>query len=304
MRERKRERKREGESWHANSNQRSSSTWRKITHRGSLEADKARDERANAKEAWHRGTRLPQPVKVPSSTTRPLPGQQRKLGGGPIGVPPLASPIESVSRAGRAPSGLDPNLETRFEKLKRRSRDENTWKVLSTPVDSTDSSDQLHSKQVKTKRKVSWADNYGDPLCTYCSAPGSVEHQDRPLQPVKESSRDSRNPEQDRPKTYKEALLRNVFSARDPQYPRRRRAGRLHDSRSRKIRCFRCLAGDHLIRDCRDPLRCTTCRRTGHRARQCPLGGSSTKTNMQRARDFRPQVIKVFIPLTEDFYNR
>lgn len=30
-------------------------------------------------------------------------------------------------------------------------------------------------------------------------------------------------------------------------------------------RCFRCLALDHQVRDCRDPIRCKACKRFGHR---------------------------------------
>ncbi len=35
------------------------------------------------------------------------------------------------------------------------------------------------------------------------------------------------------------------------------------------FRCFRCLAPDHRVANCRDPVRCLACRRTGHRAFQC-----------------------------------
>jgi len=35
-------------------------------------------------------------------------------------------------------------------------------------------------------------------------------------------------------------------------------------------RCFRCLATDHKLAECRDPLCCLACRRSGHLARHCP----------------------------------
>ncbi|CAL4887507.1 unnamed protein product [Urochloa decumbens] len=35
--------------------------------------------------------------------------------------------------------------------------------------------------------------------------------------------------------------------------------------------CFRCLASDHKVRDCRDPPRCRNCRNSGHRVRTCPM---------------------------------
>lgn len=34
-------------------------------------------------------------------------------------------------------------------------------------------------------------------------------------------------------------------------------------------RCFRCLARDHLIAQCRDPIRCLECGRSGHTSRFC-----------------------------------
>jgi hypothetical protein len=34
-------------------------------------------------------------------------------------------------------------------------------------------------------------------------------------------------------------------------------------------RCFRCLARDHLVRDCCEPFRCLGCLRQGHRERDC-----------------------------------
>jgi hypothetical protein len=36
-------------------------------------------------------------------------------------------------------------------------------------------------------------------------------------------------------------------------------------------RCFRCLANDHKLATCRDPLCCLICRRSGHLARDCPV---------------------------------
>lgn len=35
-------------------------------------------------------------------------------------------------------------------------------------------------------------------------------------------------------------------------------------------KCFRCLASDHHIAHCRDPLRCILCKRSGHCSRDCP----------------------------------
>lgn len=35
--------------------------------------------------------------------------------------------------------------------------------------------------------------------------------------------------------------------------------------------CFRCLALDHLVRDCRDPVRCRRCLASGHRSPACKM---------------------------------
>lgn len=35
--------------------------------------------------------------------------------------------------------------------------------------------------------------------------------------------------------------------------------------------CFRCLSTDHFVRDCRDPVRCRRCHRSGHRQPDCPM---------------------------------
>ncbi|KAK1697338.1 hypothetical protein QYE76_014035 [Lolium multiflorum] len=41
-------------------------------------------------------------------------------------------------------------------------------------------------------------------------------------------------------------------------------------------RCFRCQAKDHLVASCRDPVRCASCYRWGHRARDCKPPRSSS----------------------------
>lgn len=35
--------------------------------------------------------------------------------------------------------------------------------------------------------------------------------------------------------------------------------------------CFRCLARDHTVKDCRDPVRCLNCSASGHRSYACPM---------------------------------
>uniref|UniRef100_A0A8R7U835 CCHC-type domain-containing protein n=1 Tax=Triticum urartu TaxID=4572 RepID=A0A8R7U835_TRIUA len=51
-------------------------------------------------------------------------------------------------------------------------------------------------------------------------------------------------------------------------------------------RCFRCLAPDHKAAFCRDPIRCLTCLRSGHRERDCCLRLSSVRAPRRCARAF------------------
>ncbi|XP_039818762.1 calphotin-like [Panicum virgatum] len=46
--------------------------------------------------------------------------------------------------------------------------------------------------------------------------------------------------------------------------------------------CFRCLASDHLVRDCRDPVRCRNCRGCGHRFSSCPMPVAHVLTPLPR----------------------
>ncbi len=101
------------------------------------------------------------------------------------------------------------------------------------------------------------------------------------------------------PLTYKVALLKPA--EKRPAAPSGKRT---LPPRATKKRCFRCLASDHFVRNCRDPVRCAACFRTGHRARHYHSRFVPPKPSMQRARSFRPHVSKVFIPMTEDVRNR
>jgi hypothetical protein len=66
-----------------------------------------------------------------------------------------------------------------------------------------------------------------------------------------------------RPKSYVEAArsppasTRQVFKMLKPLTPSRA--------------CFRCLATDHLVDACREPVRCRRCRASGHRSPQCKM---------------------------------
>ncbi|KXG35743.1 hypothetical protein SORBI_3002G221200 [Sorghum bicolor] len=66
-------------------------------------------------------------------------------------------------------------------------------------------------------------------------------------------------------------------------------------------KCFRCLASDHRIAHCRDPLRCILCKRSGHSSRTCPSARPRIIPEHLRARlTFPPESIHsriVFPPL-------
>ncbi|KAM0925856.1 hypothetical protein ACQ4PT_003775 [Festuca glaucescens] len=51
----------------------------------------------------------------------------------------------------------------------------------------------------------------------------------------------------------------------------------LHKKRLRG-ECFKCLSPGHHVSDCRDPVRCCSCRRSGHIAKECRAGPSPRRT--------------------------
>ncbi|CAN6206901.1 unnamed protein product [Urochloa humidicola] len=62
--------------------------------------------------------------------------------------------------------------------------------------------------------------------------------------------------------------LRAALSPARPFTPTPRRMAPIPSNHNR---CFRCLSHDHFVKDCRDPVRCRTCRGSGHRSYQCPM---------------------------------
>ncbi|KAM0868102.1 hypothetical protein ACQ4PT_041533 [Festuca glaucescens] len=61
---------------------------------------------------------------------------------------------------------------------------------------------------------------------------------------------------------------------RPPRFP-------LHKKRVRG-ECFKCLSPGHHISDCRDPVRCRSCRRNGHIAKECRAGPSPCRSAKER----------------------
>ncbi len=147
-----------------------------------------------------------------------------------------------------------------------------------------------------TTRRVTWADDHGSPL----AASRRIGEGTSQVTPHLTGSRLS----------YKETLIRGshhlqrseAYSLQRP--PPHLRPRPLFSKTDFKNRCFRCLASDHQIRNCRDPLCCAECHRTGHRGRHCGRRASPSTPKMHRGGDFRPHMTKVFIPLSEDFLNR
>lgn len=48
-------------------------------------------------------------------------------------------------------------------------------------------------------------------------------------------------------------------------------------------KCFKCLASDHLVCDCRDPIKCTRCLRSGHKSSRCKNLVSSKMSDSSRS---------------------
>ena len=87
-----------------------------------------------------------------------------------------------------------------------------------------------------------------------------------------------------RPVTYAQAVMCRPASTAEPisgtstsprQPPNKHR---LMDP-LKEGRCFRCLARGHIARDCRDPITCRLCRRSGHRQASCPIQRGPPKQN-------------------------
>jgi hypothetical protein len=71
----------------------------------------------------------------------------------------------------------------------------------------------------------------------------------------------------------RQAEHRRELHARRPTHERNRQMPEAVEWLHKRFagRCFRCLASDHPIAECCDPVKCALCLRSGHRARQCRL---------------------------------
>nr|CAD1842907.1 unnamed protein product [Ananas comosus var. bracteatus] len=105
--------------------------------------------------------------------------------------------------------------------------------------------------------------------------------------------------------TLRNFALRHFRSSRLPSTRASAPSGAPFSSRLEK-RCFRCLARDHVVAVCRDPLRCRRCRRTGHRAKFCNSKLATPAAAMNRAHQHRGRapLSKVYVPFTEEYLRR
>nr|CAD1835713.1 unnamed protein product [Ananas comosus var. bracteatus] len=100
--------------------------------------------------------------------------------------------------------------------------------------------------------------------------------------------------------THHQPLSSRHPPSRAPSNPRVSPSARLEK------RCFRCLARDHVVAACRDPVRCLRCWHTGHRAKFCNTKLARSAVIMNRALHHRgraPQA-KVYVPFTEEYLRR
>nr|CAD1835355.1 unnamed protein product [Ananas comosus var. bracteatus] len=75
----------------------------------------------------------------------------------------------------------------------------------------------------------------------------------------------------------------------------------LPDRFSFKGRCYRCLGRSHHASQCRDPIRCVRCYKSGHLARSCM---NRLPRELYRAMRARPSYLSAFVPLFDDFAGR
>nr|CAD1832914.1 unnamed protein product [Ananas comosus var. bracteatus] len=68
-------------------------------------------------------------------------------------------------------------------------------------------------------------------------------------------------------------------------------------------RCYRCLAKDHWVQECRDPIRCSACFRTGHFVRNCRTRNPHSLAKMHRAMQFAPCPGRCSSPSLKGFSN-
>lgn len=176
-----------------------------------------------------------------------------------------------------------------------------------------------NGKKTKSKLKLTWADHKSGFLSSSCPFEGdlpaaSIRSSRLPSSPSPSKEGRSRihwrkkEPSQELPHklSYKDALLKT------PSHPASSPSSTKHKSTFRppplssvrKRRCFRCLATDHQIGECREPFRCSRCYKFGHPTCNYRVRRSRELSNMQRALRFRPLSLKAFVPFSKGYHSR
>nr|CAD1835520.1 unnamed protein product [Ananas comosus var. bracteatus] len=111
--------------------------------------------------------------------------------------------------------------------------------------------------------------------------------------------------------SYKEVLLRQTSHPplQRITYRRPNTASRSHRrgaNRGTAGRCFKCLASDHKVTECRDLVRCLRCRKSGHRAFHYKEVVQRLEDRMNRAlrQRGRAPASKVFVQYSEEYLRR
>nr|CAD1822737.1 unnamed protein product [Ananas comosus var. bracteatus] len=199
---------------------------------------------------------------------------------------------------------LDAMLEKRFLRLKAILLEFPKADSQTQILDSEARAGVEATKGKRTNSRVSWADQKGGSLTSWCPLAGKSS--DATAGSCNPSSKEKSpmgtlNTQWKKKASYKEVLLRYAPQPEPSKLPHHSPHFRLPNLVGR---CFRCLAKDHKIKDCRDPLLCKLCFRFGHPARFCHYRSADGRGKLQRALHFRPPSMKVFIPLTEGFHSR
>lgn len=204
--------------------------------------------------------------------------------------------VQPGSGRGASPtSRINGDIERHFRLLKEKAGGKIPSEALLQAEESTHVKEAKDHKEKKTKLNVVWVDHIGKSLISSCplndNYPTESIGERRPYSAPHLSKKDNmRRPSitQDREKgilqgsefslkrTYKEALLGS------PVHPRRfqpppppslcyspPRCVLLRRLSTSEGRCFRCLAKDHQVQQCRDPIPCAECFKTGHILRNC-----------------------------------
>uniref|UniRef100_A0A6V7QWR7 CCHC-type domain-containing protein n=1 Tax=Ananas comosus var. bracteatus TaxID=296719 RepID=A0A6V7QWR7_ANACO len=150
------------------------------------------------------------------------------------------------------------------------------------------------SRLKRVVKRVAWADEVGGSLLSFSEVHDEIEGRARDEERVA--------------CPYKEALLRGLSTHHTKVPPLTRPYRVSRSSKGTKLRssprCFRCLASDHQIAECRDPVRCLRCRRSGHRVIDCKKSDLRERANMNRAFRQRERAPKVYVPYTEEYLRR